>query len=60
MSYRSHHNPKTHLSDELDDTTGLLDLLLSESRDESGLDDERCVDSAFSELLSGLPLLIIG
>jgi hypothetical protein len=29
----------THLTDELDDSTGLLDLLLSESRDVAGLDD---------------------
>jgi hypothetical protein len=35
MSYRSHHSPKTHLGDELDDTTSLLDLLLSEPGNKS-------------------------
>jgi len=39
------------LSDEFDNTTGLLDLLLSGARDESGLDDEGGVDSAFTKLL---------
>jgi hypothetical protein len=38
------------LGDNLDDTTGLLDFLLGQLGDESGLDDERLVDSALSEL----------
>jgi len=38
------------LGDDLDDTTGLLDLLLGQLGDESGLDDERLVDSALAEL----------
>ena len=40
----------SRLGDDLDDTTGLLDLLLGQLGDESGLDDERLVDSALSEL----------
>jgi hypothetical protein len=58
-----HHRNKNHrlrgktewdasvrLGDNLDDTTSLLDLLLGQLGDESGLDDERLVDSALSEL----------
>lgn len=39
------------LGDDLDDTTSLLDLLLSQLGNESGLDDERLVDSSLSEEL---------
>lgn len=39
------------LSDELDDTAGLLDLLLSESRDEAGLDDKGLADAALAKEL---------
>ena len=59
-----HHRNKNHrlrgktewdasvrLGDNLDDTTSLLDLLLGQLGDESGLDDERLVDSALSEEL---------
>jgi hypothetical protein len=58
-----HHRNKNHrlrgktecdasvrLGDNLDDTTSLLDLLLGQLGNESGLDDERLVDSALSEL----------
>jgi hypothetical protein len=38
------------LSDEFDNTTSLLDLLLSGAGDVSGLDNEGGVDSAFTEL----------
>jgi len=38
------------LGDDLDDSTGFLDLLLGQLGDESGLDDERLVDSALAEL----------
>lgn len=38
------------LGDDLDDSTGLLDLLLGQLGDESSLDDERLVDSALAEL----------
>ena len=38
------------LGDNLDDSTGFLDLLLGQLGDESGLDDERLVDSALAEL----------
>ena len=39
-----------HLRNEFDDTTCLLDLLLGESGDESGLDNEWLVESAFTKL----------
>lgn len=42
--------PGPYLCDELDDTTSLLDLLLSEPGNESGLDDEWSVDSALAQL----------
>lgn len=42
-------NP-SRLSDELDDTTSLLDLLLGQLGNESSLDDERLVDSALAQL----------
>ena len=41
---------KMILSDEFDNTTSLLDLLLGGAGDVSGLDDERGVDSALTEL----------
>jgi hypothetical protein len=40
----------SRLGDDLDDSTGLLDLLLGQLGDESGLDDERLADSALAEL----------
>jgi len=40
-----------HLCDELDDTPSLLDLLLGELGNESGLDDEWSVETAFTELV---------
>ena len=43
------HSPRT-LSDDLDNTAGLLDLLLRERRNVSGLDDEWRVDSALAQL----------
>lgn len=47
-------NPQvsSYLSDELDDTASLLDLLLGVFRDETGLDDEWFVDTAFAQLSS--------
>jgi hypothetical protein len=48
------HTPSTivlHLSNELDDTTGSLDLRLSGLGDEAGLDDEGLVDAALAEEL---------
>lgn len=39
------------LSDELDDTAGLLDLLLGEGRDEAGLDDKGLADAALAKEL---------
>ena len=49
------HSPRT-LSDDLDNTAGLLDLLLRERRDESGLDDEWRVDSTLAQLKISLDL----
>ena len=55
--HKAHHVKKSKcvillgtLSDDLDNTAGLLDLLLRERRDESGLDDEWRVDSALAQL----------
>ena len=45
------------LSDDLDNTTSLLDLLLGGARDVSGLDNEGGVDSAFTEQLEVAELL---
>lgn len=42
------------LGDELDDTTGSLDLLLSLLGDEAGLDDEGLVDGTLAEELEGV------
>lgn len=50
VSYKLHMQQESYLCDELDDTTSLLDLLLGERRDESGLDDEWSVDSALAQL----------
>lgn len=53
-SFRDHTScikrPYPCLCNELDDTTSLLDLLLSEPGDESGLDDEWSVNSALAQL----------
>jgi len=43
-------NPRT-LCNELDNTSSLLDLLLGELGNESGLDDEWSVETAFTELV---------
>jgi hypothetical protein len=51
ISYKLHklRNSKT-LCNELDDTSSLLDLLLSEPGNESGLDDEWSVETSLTEL----------
>jgi hypothetical protein len=39
-----------HLGNDLDNTSGLLDLLLCECGNEPSLDNERLVDSALAQL----------
>lgn len=48
--YATHPSPCPNLCNELDDTSSLFDLLLSELGYESGFNDEWSVETSFTEL----------